>query len=96
MSYRLGNNKEIEEIGKTLPLTCPKCKGKVSFSVYSNKGFDLIPEFPIIKNKTVFFLVCPSCASVYGVDEALGSSFKKGEKLSIGNFDFKELEVFDV
>ena len=96
MSYRLGNNKEIEEIGETLPLNCPECKSNVSFSVYSNKGFDLIPDFPIIRNKTVFFLVCPKCAAVFGVDEALGNSFKKGEKLSIGNFDLKVLEAFDL
>ena len=96
MRYRLGNNKNIEEQGETLPLDCPKCNKKVSLSVYSNKGFDLIPEFPIIKNKTVFFLVCPECASVFGVDEALGKSFKKGEKLAIGNFDLKELEAFDI
>ena len=94
MNYRLGNNKKIKEVGETLELTCPNCNKKVNFSVFSNGELDIIPELPILKNGTVYFLVCPSCSKLYGVDEKVGNSFKKGEKLSIGNFDLKELKEF--
>ena len=94
MEYRIGNNKNIKEQGETLELTCPNCEKNVHFSVFSNKKMELKPEFPIVSNSNVYFLVCPNCSKVYGVDEQLGKTFKKGEKLSIGNFDLKELEVF--
>ena len=94
MNYRLGNNKNIKTVGETVELTCPDCGEKVSFSVFSNKEMTLVPKFPLVKNGVVYFLVCPNCSHVYGVDEKLGNSFKKGEKLSIGNFDLKELKEF--
>lgn len=94
MEYRTGNNKKIIEHGETVELTCPNCNKKVNFSLFSNKKASLTSEFPILKNSNVYFLVCPECAKVYGVDESFGKNFKKGEKLAIGNFDFKELEEF--
>lgn len=94
MSYRLGNNKKIKEVGETLELTCPSCNEKVSFSVFSNGDMKLIPKFPLVKNGTVYFLVCPNCSKIYGVNENAGKNFKKGEKLSIGNYDLYELKEF--
>ena len=94
MAYRLGNNKKVKDVCETLELTCPNCNKKVNFAVYSNGEMDIVPEFPIIKNGTVYFLVCPSCAKVYGVEETTGKNFKKGEKLSIGNFSLTELKEF--
>ena len=94
MAYRLGNKKEIEPLGETAPLVCPSCSKKVSFSVFSNGELRLVPKFPVVKNGKVFFLVCPACSSVFGVNEAQGKSFEKGETLSIGNFDLKELIEF--
>lgn len=94
MDYRLGNNKKIKTVGETEMLTCPKCENAVVMSVYSNGEMRLSPEFPIVSSGTVYFLVCPSCGAVFGVDEDKGNNFKKGEKLSIGNYDLKELEAF--
>ena len=42
----------------------------------------------------MYFLVCPNCAAVFGVDEKKGDDFKKGSPLSIGNFDLKDLKPF--
>ena len=94
MNYRVGNNAKIKEIGQTVELTCPNCNKKVNFSVFSNKEMEIVPEFPIVKNSTVFFLICPSCAKAYGVAEDIGKNFKKGEMLSIGNYSLKELKEF--
>ncbi|MCR5208272.1 MAG: CpXC domain-containing protein [Eubacterium sp.] len=94
MDYRLGNNKKIKEVGHTVDIVCPKCSHKVKLSVFSNAELRLTPELPIVSNGTVYFLVCPSCGAVFGVDEDKGNIFKKGEKLAIGNFDLKELKSF--
>ena len=96
MEYKIGNYKRIKTTGETEKLTCPKCDKKVNFSVYSNGEFRLKADFPFYKNGNVFFMVCPECASVFGVDENKGKNLKKGEKLAIGNFDLKELEKFEV
>lgn len=95
MTYRFGNKGKIKEIGETVPLSCPHCNKTVTFSVYSNDAFTIIPNFPLVKNNTVFLLVCPECASVFGVDESAGKTFKKGEALAIGNYDLKALTEFN-
>ena len=94
MEYRIGTDVKIKEQGETMELTCPNCNKKVNFSVFSNKKTTLVPKFPIVKSGNVFFLVCPECSKVYGVNDKQGKSFKKGEKLSIGNYDLFELEEF--
>lgn len=94
MEYRLGKDKRIAKQGQTVVLECPKCKNKVNFSVFTNANFCLKSEFPIVKIEDVYFLVCPECAGVFGVDNAKGKSFKKGEILSIGNYDLNELKEF--
>ncbi len=96
MEYRLGNNKKIKSVGETTELTCPTCGKKVNMSVFSNGELRLSAEFPIVSSGTVYFLICPSCSSVYGVDEDKGNTFKKGEKLAIGDYDLKELKAFEV
>lgn len=96
MEYRLGKSKRIYEEGTTVPLECPNCKNRVSFSVFSNLNTRLIPQLPVVKLENVYFLVCPKCASIYGVDRQKGVNFKNGEKLSIGNYDLKELKKFEV
>ncbi len=95
MNYRIGNNKKIKELGETLELVCPNCNNKVKFSVFSNAEMRLVPEFPIVKNGNVYFLVCPECSKIYGIEESTGNNFKKGEKLSIGNYSLKELKEFE-
>ncbi len=95
MKYRLGNGKKIKEVGETLELVCPECRKKVNFSVFSNDEKTIVPEFPLIKSGTVFFLVCPNCSKVYGVEESTGKNFKKGEMLAIGNYSLKELTEFE-
>ncbi len=96
MEYRLGNNKKVKSSGDSVELTCPNCSKKVTMGVFSNAETRLISEFPFVSNNEVFFLVCPECASVFNVDESKGKTFNKGERLSIGNFDLKELKKFDV
>ena len=96
MNYKLGNNREIDSVGETTPLTCPNCNKKVKLSVFSNKELRIIPEFPILKNGMVYFLVCPECSSLFGVDEEKGKTFSKGEPLAIGNYDLKELKKYEL
>ena len=96
MDYRLGNNKKIKALGETAELTCPKCGKKVNLSVFSNAEIRLSAELPIVSSGNVYFLICPECSAIYGVDESKGNVFKKGEKLAIGDFDLKELKAFDV
>ena len=69
---------------------------KLCRSFVRNAKMDLIPKFPVVKNSTVYFLVCPVCSSAFGVREDIGKTFEKGEKLSIGNFDLEELDEFNV
>ncbi|MBR3149588.1 MAG: hypothetical protein IKF64_05395 [Eubacterium sp.] len=95
MEYRLGNYKKIKSSGDTVELICPKCNEKVNMGVFSNGETRLTSELPFFTNGEVYFLVCPSCANVFGVDETKGKTFKKGEKLAIGNFDLKELDKFE-
>ncbi len=95
MEYRLGTGLKIKSTGETLPLYCPKCGKKVSFGVFSNIENRLSPSFPFVNSKDVYFLVCPECASIFTVDESKGKTFAKGEKLAIGNFDFKTLKKFN-
>lgn len=94
MEYRLGNSLRIKSRGETLELTCPHCNKNVNFSVFSNYERRLAVKPTLLDCNTVYFLICPECASVFTVDEAKGNSFKKGEKLSIGNFDLKTLKEF--
>lgn len=96
MEYRFGNSLKVNEQGQTEELTCPKCNNKVKFSVFSNSEGRLDSNFPFYKTGNVYILVCPECSSVFTVDEAKGKTFKKGEKLAIGNFDLKEPEKFEV
>lgn len=94
MEYRIGKDKRLSEIGQTDTLVCPKCKSKVKFSVFSNKDLSLTTKLPLVKIQDVFFLVCPECAGIFGVDNAKGKEFKNGEALAIGNYDLKELTQF--
>lgn len=96
MEYRLGKGKRIFEQGQTTALECPNCKNKVQFSVFTNLDTKLIPQLPVVKFENVYFLVCPECGSVFGVDNKKGVNFKNGEKLAIGNYDLKELKKFEV
>ena len=96
MEYRLGKSKRILEAGQTVKLECPNCKRKVNFSVFSNMNTSLIPSLPLVKLENVYFLVCPECAAVYGVDSSKGKALKNGEQLAIGNYDLKELKAFEI
>lgn len=94
MEYRLGTGLKIKDKGETVSLVCPKCNENVNFHLFSNIEKRLDVKFPFIKSNNVYFLICPKCASVFTVDESKGKTFDKGEKLSIGNFDFKTLKEF--
>lgn len=94
MEYRLGNSLRVKSKGESLELTCPSCGKKVHFGVFSNMDRRLAAKITLLDCKTVYFLVCPECAGVFTVDESKGDSFKKGQKLSIGNYDLKPLKEF--
>lgn len=94
MEYKLGNSLRVKSRGETLELTCPNCQENVNFGVFSNYERRLAVKPSLLDCNTVYFLVCPKCASIYTVDEAKGDCFKHGEKLSIGNFDLKTLKEY--
>lgn len=95
MEYRLGTANKIREQGETTELFCPYCEKKVHFSVFSNLERRIALKLPLpIDVHTVYFLVCPECASIYSVDESSAEGFRNGQKLSIGNFDLRELKDF--
>ena len=95
MEYRLGNSDKVYDHGETVKIECPKCGNTVNFSVFTNFDMRLAVKFPPVAMKNVYFLVCPRCAGAFTVDGEKGKTFKKGEKLAIGNYDLKELEKFD-
>ncbi len=72
MEYRLGNSIRIKSKGETVKLKCPNCEKEVQFGVFSNFERRLDPE-KILDLKTVYFLICPNCTSVYTVDEVTGN-----------------------
>lgn len=94
LEYKLGNFKKLRDIGETQSLTCPECESKVVFHVFSNVDNELQGAFPFIKTSRVYFMICPACAARFAVDEDKGEAFAAGEKLAIGNFDFKKLKSF--
>lgn len=94
MEYRLGNSIRIKEKAQTDEIECPKCKNRVKFKMFSNMDIRFISKYPVLDPHTVYFLVCPKCAAVYTVDEDLGDGLVKGENLSVGDFDLKELKEF--
>ncbi|MCH5321445.1 MAG: hypothetical protein J1E36_06750 [Eubacterium sp.] len=94
MEYRLGNSLRVKSRGDTVELTCPNCNKNVQFGVFSNFERRFAPKITLLDCKTVYFLVCPKCASIYTVDEKKGDSFKKGEKVSIESIDLKTLQEF--
>lgn len=96
MNYKLGNSKYIKPLGETEELTCPKCNSKVKLSVFSNFEARAISKLPLVKTGNVYFLICPSCSAVYGVDESNGKTFKNGEKFAILQGDLKSLKEYDV
>ncbi len=93
MEYRLGNAKKIKAKGE-LPkaLECPKCHKEVIFSLFSNGETRLNPE-TIIKSGTVYFLICPECASAFTMDSSLAKSIKKDDTV-LWKSDILELEAF--
>lgn len=97
MEYKkLGNVKRLFSVGETVTLTCPKCECKTNMSVFKNRDNRLNANAPLLfESKFVYMLVCPKCASMFGVDSKKGDQFSKGEKLSIGNFDLKELDTIE-
>ena len=94
MEYRIGNSKLVWPLGKTTKLVCPHCQKTVEFSIFSNIKASLVAKLPVLELKNVVFLVCPACASVYGMKETAAESLKSGNLLAIGNYDFEELEKF--
>ena len=95
MEYRLGTDNRIKARGETVELTCPQCGKKGHFGVFSNFERRIAVKLPLpLECQTVYFLVCPNCAAVFGVVEQKGDDFKKGSPLSICNFDLKELKPF--
>lgn len=96
MGYKLGNSNKIKALGETQKLTCPKCSKEVKMSVFSNLDIRAIAKLPLIKAENVYLLVCPSCASIYGVDKSNGKTFEKGTEFAIMQGDLKELTEYKI
>ncbi|MCM1114757.1 MAG: hypothetical protein NC397_04590 [Clostridium sp.] len=94
MEYRLGNSIKVKSRGETLELTCPCCKKKSQFGVFSNFERRLAAKITLLDLSTVYFLVCPECASVFTVDQENGEKFRKGDLTAIIEEDLKELTQF--
>lgn len=94
MEYRLGNAKKVKEKGETIEITCPNCKKLVKFGVFSNFERRLAVKKIPFDCQTIYFLVCPECASIYGVDEEIGEAFSKGSQLVILDNTLKPLKSF--
>lgn len=94
MEFRLGNSKRIKQRGFTQYIICPHCKKEVSFSVFSNLERKLAVKITLLDLNTVYFLVCPECASVFSVDSNKGELFKDGEISAITSSDLKEPCIF--
>lgn len=77
MEFRLGNSRWVHQRGETVSIICPECKNKVNFGVFSNFERHLAVKATLLDCKTVYFLVCPECASVFTVEEARGKAFQK-------------------
>lgn len=96
MDYKLGNSKYIKALGETQEICCPKCKNNVKLSVFSNFEARAIPKLPLVKTGNIYFLVCPSCSAIYGVDSNNAKAFKNGTEYAILQGDLKELEEYIV
>lgn len=94
MEYKLGNSLRVKATGETEGLICPRCGKEVSFGVFSNGDWRLAPKITLLDISTVYFLVCPECASVFTVDENKGKEFKNGDKSAIKSEDLNYLERF--
>ena len=94
MEYRLGNSLRVKSRGETLETICPNCKKTVKFGVFSNFERRLAAKITLLDCNTVYFLVCPQCASVFTVDEEIGDDFKKGNKFAITDTDLLKLKKF--
>ncbi len=95
MEYRLGNSLRVKSRGDTYQLICPNCKKLAEFGVFSNFERHLVPKITLLDCNTVYFLVCPECASVFTVDEEIGDSFKSGKREDISEKDLKPLKKFN-
>jgi len=93
MEYKLGNSKYVKSRGDTYELVCPECKKMAQFGVFSNFERHLAAKFPPLDLNTVYFLVCPECASVFTVDEEIGNKFLKHRE-DITEQDLKKLKVY--
>ena len=81
MEYKIGNSNKIDSIGESVEITCPKCNQKTNFSVFSNLDTRFIPKFPLIYSKNVYFLVCPKCSAVFGIDDQTEIYSEKAKSL---------------
>ena len=90
MEYRLGNSRKVKSRGETQQLICPKCAKNVKMGVFSNFERRLAVKPTLLDLNTVYFLVCPECASVFTVDEITGDEFVKGRKNVIEEWDLTE------
>lgn len=96
MEYRLGNSKKIKQKGDTAEIKCPKCGKLGQFGIFSNLDTRLIPCFPLVNVDTVYFAVCPNCASIFGTDKDSYKAFTKGDMSAINTDKLFDLLEFNV
>lgn len=94
MEYKLGNSTVIKSRGKTARLLCPNCAKESEFGVFSNYDCRLTFKSSLFDCSTVYFSICPNCASMYALDESTGELFKNGETAAITANDLKPMKDY--
>lgn len=94
MEYKLGNSKHIVNAGTTKKIRCPKCGNTVPFALFKNAQIDVVPKFPLITDRDIYFLICSSCGAVFSIPTVNGKAFEKGDDTAVRTYDLEEPGVF--
>lgn len=77
MAIKTINRCCMKEDGNTNEICCPVCKNQVEISIIKNTNFDIVSVL-LDKERTENYAVCPSCATVFSVNENYISERKNG------------------
>lgn len=95
MEYRLGNFKKVKTTGKSVSTICPKCDSQIDTQLFYNGCLRLKSDFPLLDGENIYFLVCPHCSAIHGVNSQLGNKIARGKVTSVDKAELKELQPFD-
>lgn len=78
-----GTNSKVVPVGQVSAAACPVCREKASLSVCRRYSYAHAFFLPLVKYDSVYLAACPSCASVFELDPALGKRLAYGEAVSV-------------